>query len=132
MPSFSIDIEVSEQAIDELGHVNNVIYLDWVQKVSQEHWVAMAPEKMRKEGFWVVLSHYIAYKSPAFKGEKLRLTTWVTQMQGVKSERHVEISRIKDERLIAKAVTLWCYVDPEKQRPKRITSEMAALFLRRP
>lgn len=128
LKSFTLDIIVPKDAIDNLGHVNNVIYLEWVQMISQEHWVSSVSEELRKEGFWVVLNHFIEYKNSAFEGDELQLKTWVNKMEGVRSERHVSITRIKDDKLIAKAVTLWCFIEPVNHRPKRISPELTALF----
>lgn len=121
---------VPNEAIDDLGHVNNVIYLEWVQEVSTKHWTSRVSQNLRDEVFWVVLNHNIDYKNPAFEGDKLVLKTWVEKIGGVKSERHVEISRPKDNKVIVKAKTIWCLVDLEKQRPKRITSEISTVFVK--
>lgn len=126
---FTLERTVTQKSIDELGHVNNIIYLEWVQEISNKHWKSKVSEKMRSQVYWVVLNHFIEYKNPAFEGDSLVLKTWVELMEGVKSERHVEISRKKDNKLIVKAKTLWCLIDAKHLRPKRITPEMSALFI---
>lgn len=126
---FTTEITVSNDAIDELGHVNNVIYLQWVLQVSGEHWEKKVPLEIRENVYWVVLNHFIEYKNPAFLGDILILKTWVSKMEGVKSERHVEVRRKNDDKLIVKAKTLWCLVNAENMRPQRISSEMIAKFL---
>lgn len=127
--SFAFEITVPPEAIDELGHVNNVTYLEWVQEASYRHWSSVVPEAVQQEGNWVVLNHFIEYKAPAFKDEVLQLKTWVESMEGVKSKRHVEISRKKDQKLLVKALTLWCYIDVKSQKPKRIPEELTKLFI---
>lgn len=123
---------VPEDAIDELGHVNNVKYLQWVLEVSERHWSSTVPLAIREKVYWVVLNHFIEYKNPAFLNDTLVLKTWVTKMEGVRSERHVEIKRKKDDKIIVKAKTLWCLVDSKTLRPKRITSEIKIGFLNEP
>ncbi len=126
---FTVQKEVPGDAIDTLGHVNNVVYLEWVQEVSQMHWENRVDEALRKQMRWVVLTHYMEYKSPCFQGDVLELKTWVKAMKGVKSIRCVEIHRIKDDRLIVKTETEWCLVDAVTLRPKRISPELERIFV---
>lgn len=126
---YSFEIKVPESSIDELGHVNNVVYLEWVQLASQKHWESRVPKPLQKEGKWVVLNHFISYKSASFKNDVLVVKTWVESMEGVKSKRHVSISKKADDKLVVKAETLWCYIDAETHRPKRISPALGKLFL---
>lgn len=121
---YTITKRVPQQAIDALGHVNNVVYVDWIQEVSKKHWDNKTTPEQREKVFWVVLSHFIEYKSACFAGEVLELRTWVDTVEGTRSERCVEIWRKKDKQLAVKARTSWCLVDAETKRPKRITTEL--------
>ncbi len=131
MPSthFSISIKVHAQDIDQLGHVNNVVYLQWVQEVAAQHWKHKVSPQIRESVYWVVLDHAIHYKKPAFEGEELLIKTRVASMKGVRSERHTEIWRKKDHQLLVKAETMWCLMSADTHRPKRITPEIEAVFL---
>lgn len=126
---YSKEIKVSQKAIDEVGHVNNVVFLEWILMISEEHWNKTIPEKIRKNYFWVVLNHFIEYKNPAFENDVLLIKTSVEEMQGVKSKRNVEIRKKKNDQLLVRATTLWCLIDAETKRPKRITEEMSKDFL---
>ena len=129
MKIFSEKITVPASAIDENGHVNNIIYLQWCIQVAEKHWFTKAPENFQKSHFWVVLEHTISYKNPSFEGEELLVETWVTSAEGVKSERHYKITRSSDAKVLINAKTLWCFVEIESQRPARITEEIRTLFL---
>jgi len=122
------ELLVSHEVIDNLNHVNNVTYLQWVQDVGEKHWKAKAPQHIQEKYGWVVLNHYIEYKHPAFEGDTLTLTTWIETFSGVKCERRTEIYCKKDKKLIAKAKTLWCLIDLENQKPKRIQAEISEPF----
>lgn len=122
---------VPVEAIDGLGHVNNTVYLNWVQRISQKHWERTIPENQRKDIRWVVLSHFIEYKKPAFLGEELTVKTWVEQMEGVKSERHVQISKTQTGEEVAKVKTIWCLVDAENMRPQRIPKKLGEAFFKK-
>ena len=126
---FSEKITVPASAIDENGHVNNLIYLKWCIDLAEKHWFSTAPTSFHKTHFWVVLEHTIAYKNPSFEGEELLVETWVTKAEGVKSERHYKISRVADNKIMVNAKTLWCFVELESQKPARITEEIRTLFI---
>lgn len=123
--------KVPAEAIDDLGHVNNTVYLNWVQHISQKHWEKTIPENQRQDIKWVVLSHYIEYKKPAFAAEELYIKTWVEQMEGVRSERHVQISKKESGEEVAKAKTIWCLIDAQTMRPRRISKEMSEAFFKK-
>ncbi|MFC0580199.1 acyl-CoA thioesterase [Mesonia mobilis] len=125
---FQYEIEVQPEHIDDLKHVNNVTYLQWVQDVGEKHWNLKTSEELREKYGWVVLNHFIEYKSPAFLNEKLILKTWIQSHEGVKSERRVEVIRKKDNKIIAQAKTLWCLIEKQSHRPARITPEITEPF----
>ncbi len=122
MTPFEIQLEVTEDHIDELKHVNNVVYLQWVQDIANLHW-----DKLR-EGYdtsayvWVVLRHELDYSGQAVLGDTITARTWVGETAGIKSIRHVEF--YKGEKLLVKTQTFWCLVDSKTLRPKRITGEI--------
>lgn len=126
--AFEQKIEVEAPDIDQLGHVNNVTYVRWVQDIAVAHWTAVASKEDQKKFLWVVLRHEIDYKQPALLGDELIVRTWVGEATRLKFERHTEFSRAKDNRLVAKARTVWCSVDATTGRPIEVSSEVRAAF----
>ncbi len=120
-------IKVSEQDLDDLQHVNNVRYLEWIQDISREHWQLKAPVELQKELIWVVLSHHIEYKKAAFLGEELLLSTHVARNSGVTSNRIVEISH-KERGLLVRSETAWCLLNAKTLKPMRIPDSVKNLF----
>ena len=49
--------------LDELLHVNNVRYVQWIQDLAKDHWITATTPLQQKENIWVLLSHHIEYKS---------------------------------------------------------------------
>ena len=47
MNSFSLPILVAPEHIDTQGHVNNVVYVRWMQDAATAHWEAAAPAELR-------------------------------------------------------------------------------------
>ena len=125
---FPLPARVQDADIDGLGHVNNIVYLRWVQDAATAHWEVLAPPEVRSEIHWVVLRHEIDYKSPALPGDELLVETWIGAASGLSFERHTEILRAADRRLLARARTLWCPINARTGRPQRVSVELRALF----
>lgn len=128
MKSFELEIEVKPEHIDELHHVNNVVYLQWIQDVAKAHWEKLAPEDITTKYIWMVLRHEIDYASQALLGDILIAKTWVEWSEGVKSERHVEIRNKDSLKLVVKGKTLWCLLDAQTKRPSRIGEDIKSIF----
>jgi len=125
---FELVVAVDPADIDELGHVNNVTYLRWVQDAAVAHWNAAAPPVDRAKLFWVVLRHEIDYKHPAYAGEHVIARTWVGGATRLRFERHTELLRGADRSLLAKALTVWCPIDARTGRPTAVSPEVRASF----
>ena len=125
---FRLALRVAETDIDALGHVNNIVYLRWVQEAAIAHWRAVASAAAQAEIVWVVLRHEIDYIAPALRGDELVAKTWVGKAAGLTFERHTEIARAADEQLLARARTLWCPLNAQTGRPQRIKAELRAQF----
>src|SRR6266511_3922041 len=130
--AFELPITVREDDIDELDHVNNVVYLRWVQEAATAHWRVLAREEERARLLWVVIRHEIDYKRPAMPGDAIVARTWVGEADGLAFERHTEIVRADDgqnkEKLLARARTLWCPLDAKSMRPIEPGPEVRARF----
>ena len=126
---FSISVVAAAADIDELGHVNNAVYLRWVQDVATAHWRAVARNADIERYIWVVTRHEIDYLRPTVAGEALTLTTWVGAPKGARFDRFVHIVG-PDGRLRVRAVTIWALVDRVSGRVLRVPPEVAAPFLR--
>lgn len=111
---------VTPADIDDLGHVNNVVYVRWVQDVAAAHWEAATTAAERAGVGWVVLRHEIDYKHPARAGDEVVVCTWVGPPAAATFERHTEIVRAADRRLLARARSLWCPINPKTGRVQRI------------
>jgi acyl-CoA thioester hydrolase len=125
---FEMIIPVLPGDIDEQNHVNNTVYLRWVQDVATAHWRAVASPKAQETIGWVVLRHEIDYKGPATLGDEMVLRTWVGKATRLTFERFTEIRRNRDGRLLSEARTLWCPIDAQSGRPVRVSVEVRSRF----
>ncbi len=125
---FEMTVSVLPADIDEQNHVNNTVYLRWVQEVATAHWRAIASGEAQDDIGWVVLRHEIDYKAPAAFGDQIMLRTWVGKATRVTFERFTEIRRNGDGQLLSKARTLWCPINAQTSRPARVPAEVRAQF----
>jgi acyl-CoA thioester hydrolase len=125
---FAIPVTAVAADIDELGHVNNAVYLRWIQAVATAHWQAVARPEDVARFVWVVTRHEIDYLRPTLEGETLTLTTWVGTPKGARFDRFVEISDSAG-RVRVRAATVWALIDQASGRAVRVPPEVAAPFL---
>jgi len=125
---YEITIQVQPGDIDPLDHVNNVVYLRWVQEAAIAHWTAVAPAEAQAALYWVVVRHEIDYRRPALPGDEVIARTWVGAALQRDFERHTEILRARDRTLLARARTLWCPMDRRTGRPTSVSDEVRGAF----
>lgn len=129
--AFSHVITVGADDIDELGHVNNAVYLRYVDDVARAH---ASRQGLELEDFVaagalpVVRRHVVDYLRPAVRGDRLRVSTRVRALSGVRGVRDNEVRRVSDDALLVEAETLWAWLDPATLRPKRIPAAILRAF----
>jgi len=126
--AFEMIVSVLPEDIEQQNHVNNTVYLRWVQEVATAHWRAVATADARENIGWVVLRHEIDYKTPACVGDEVVLRTWVGKSTRLTFERFTEIRRSGDDQLLSNARTLWCPIDAQTARPIRVPAEVREQF----
>jgi acyl-CoA thioester hydrolase len=126
--AFEMSVSVLPSDIDEQNHVNNTVYLRWVQDVATAHWRAITSPESQEAIGWVVLRHEIDYKTPAALGDEIILHTWVGKATRLTFERFTEIRRKGGHQLLSQARTLWCPINTQTGRPIRVSAEVRAQF----
>ncbi|QUD87810.1 acyl-CoA thioesterase [Phenylobacterium montanum] len=124
---FAYSIEPAAEDFDVNGHVNNVVYLRWVQEAATSHWSSRMNEAEQAAWAWVVLRHEIDYRRPLLPGETAQLRTWVGPRRGPRFIRYVRIDG-PDGEVCAQASSDWCLIDAESRRPARVPDWMAERF----
>jgi acyl-CoA thioester hydrolase len=126
---FEHTITASQDDIDELGHVNNAVWVRWIQDMATLHWEALASPEHQSLYVWVVVRHEIDYLRFVLPGETVTGRTWVGEApKGARFDRHVEFSG-SDGKLRVRAKTTWAIIDKETGRALRVPPEVAAPFL---
>ena len=124
---FSTPVKIKPEDIDSMGHVNNVVYVRWIQEIAEAHWSSVVQEQTRQQYLWVVLRHEIDYKHPVFLNDQVTGTTWVGTHHGARFERFVSLSS-ESGKIFAEAKTIWCLLDSKTMKPLRIPEDILRLL----
>jgi acyl-CoA thioester hydrolase len=128
-PVFEMRLTAGGDDIDELGHVNNAVWVQWIQKVAVAHWDAVARSQDRDRYVWVVVRHEIDYLRALLPGEGVTGRTWVGEApRGARFDRHMEFVG-DDGRARVRAITQWAILDRETGRPLRVPPDVVAPFM---
>jgi acyl-CoA thioester hydrolase len=128
-PTFELALTATAEHIDELGHVNNAVWVQWIQKVAVAHWDSVALQAHKAAYYWVVVRHEIDYLRPAREGDLVIARTWVADApQGARFERFVEFTG-PDGKVCVRARTQWAIIDKALGRPIRVPSDVVAPFV---
>lgn len=128
MPIYTKEITVCKNDLDELNHVNNVRYVQWIQDIAKEHWFKNSTKEMNLTYFWVIASHHIEYKRSALLNDKITLKTYIEKTEGSFSTRIVEMYNTNTKKLLVKAKTNWCLMHIETKKSTIIPQEIINLF----
>lgn len=129
MPRFTKVITAAPEDIDELGHVNNAVWVRWIQDVAVSHWAAAAAPEHRDAYVWVVTRHEIDYRGNVSAGETVTAETWVPDPpKGARFDRHMRFTGA-DGRVKVEAVSTWAMLDRATGRLVRVRPDIAAPFL---
>jgi acyl-CoA thioester hydrolase len=125
-PIFKFEIKVTADEVDGNGHVNNVVYIQWMQNAAIRHaeTTGCTQKSLAAGGTWVVRTHQIEYLSPVFAGDAVTVLTWVSNLHKVRSLRKYKFIRAKGQILVARAETDWVFVNAKTGRPQAIADEI--------
>jgi acyl-CoA thioester hydrolase len=122
---------VRHYELDALGHVNNSVYVQYMQEAAIEGSTraGFGPEWYRARGTaWVIRRLTVRYLAQATYGETIAVETWVSQMRGPTSTREYDLTRTSDGARVARGRAQWVYLDLQKGKPIRFPAECAATF----
>ena len=113
--------------IDHMGHVNNSVYLRWVQEAVVGYWEKVAPAEAVATHLWVALKHEITYRRPAFLDDVVVADVFAEGVQGARAFFSTVIRR--GEEVVAEVKSSWCCLDAATQRPARLAKDVVRRFV---
>jgi acyl-CoA thioester hydrolase len=127
--SFTLEITPTAADIDELGHVNNAVWVRWIQDVATAHWMAVASPEQVSAYIWVVVRHEIDYAGNVRLGETVTARTWISDPpKGARFDRKMEFAS-GSGKVVVKSKTTWALIDRTTGRIARVPPNLAARFL---
>ena len=118
---------ISSADIDHMGHVNNSVYLRWVQEAVVRYWEKAAPADAVATHLWVALKHEITYRRPAFLDDKVVAEVIAERMEGARAFFATIIRR--GEEVVAEVKSCWCCLDAATRRPARLARTVVSRFV---
>ena len=128
MDSYSIVKTVTKEDLDDLNHVNNVVYVDWIQEVSKKHWEVVS-KNITSPYIWVVRRHDITYYGAAKLDDDVLVSTSVRDSKGPISYRKVHMQDNNTGKVLVKSLTEWCLLNSKTLKPIRVPENIKNLFL---
>lgn len=120
-------LTIAPDDIDHMGHVNNAVYLNWVQEAVVAYWEKVAPAEAVARHLWVALKHEITYRRPAFLEDDVIATVIAERVEGARAMFTTVVKR--GEEVLAEVQSSWCALDATTRRPIRVAKEIASRFL---
>lgn len=121
---FDLEMTVQAEHIDRLGHVNNVVYMQWMQQVATAHIDSLGlglKEYLELKHAMVAVEHHVQYRKAAFEGEKIILRTWLNEINALYLFRQYVFYRTQDQAVLFSGNTKWACVEIATGRPKRMS-----------
>lgn len=129
MTPFRTTITATPDDIDELGHVNNAVWVKWIQEVSVGHWRAFAPAADVDRYIWVVTRHEVDYRGNVSAGETVTAETWIPEPpRGARFDRCLRFTGA-DGKVRVEARSTWAIIDLTTNRLARVPAHLAELFM---
>jgi acyl-CoA thioester hydrolase len=126
---FTLTFTAAPGHIDVMGHVNNAVWVQWMEAIATAHWEAVAPAEHRASYAWVVTRHEIDYRGNIRQGDRVSAETFIPAgPKGAKFDRWVDF-RNAAGKVIVSARTTWAMIDRASGRLVRVPAAVAAPFL---
>ena len=126
---FALTFTASPEHIDENGHVNNTVWLRWMEDLATAHWLRDAEPEHVAAYAWFVLRHEIVYRGNAGLGDAVEGVTEIKERpSGARFDRHFTFTDANGKAVV-KAKTTWAMIDRASQRLMRVPAEVSAPFI---
>ena len=127
--AFHLTLTASAEHIDRMGHVNNAVWVQWMEAIATAHWEALATPEEQAAYAWLVVRHEINYRGNIREGEQALGETWVAAPpEGARFERSY-IFRNEAGKTLVTARTQWAMLDLAARRIMRVPPDLAERFL---
>ena len=123
---FRHPVAIQPADIDQMGHVNNAVYLKWVQEAVVDYWNSVAPPSAVAGHLWVALKHEITYLRPTFLQDNVVAEVIAEKVEGARAFFHTVLRRGDD--VLSEISSCWCCLDAATKRPARLALDVVGRF----
>jgi acyl-CoA thioester hydrolase len=127
MAVFRHPVAIEAADIDHMGHVNNAVYLKWVQEAVVDYWRSIAPPEAVAGHLWVALKHEITYRRPTFLQDNVVAEVIAEKVEGARAYFTTIVRR--GEEVLSEIKSSWCCLDAVTKRPARLARDIVGRFL---
>ncbi len=127
MTMFRHPVAIEPDDIDHMGHVNNSVYLKWVQDAVIDYWRSVAPADAVARHLWVALKHEITYRKPTFLQDVVVAEVIAERVEGARAFFRTVMKRGED--VLTEIQSCWCCLDVDSKRPARLGRDVIRRFL---
>ena len=127
MTVFRHPVAIEPADIDHMGHVNNAVYLKWVQEAVVDYWRSIAPPEAVAGHLWVALKHEITYRRPTFLQDNVVAEVIAEKVEGARAYFTTIVRR--GEEVLSEIKSSWCCLDAVTKRPARLARDIVGRFL---
>ena len=131
MQKICFELEVYSFHIDFIGHVNNIVYVQWMEigRTKLLEAIGLATHEIFNQGFVPVLVQTnIIYKSPLFLGDRVQVELWLSELRNASAIMQFRFYNTEGI-LAAEGWQKGLFADRKSMRPRRLRPEERALFL---
>ena len=128
MNRFTLTFTAGPEHIDVMNHVNNAVWVQWMEALATAHWEAHAAPEHVDAYAWVAVRHEIDYRGNIKLGESVEAETFIPEgPKGARFDRRVDF-RNAAGKVIVSARTTWAMVDRRTGKLLRVPAEVSAPF----
>ena len=124
---FRHQVAITAADIDHMGHVNNSVYLRWVQDAVVDYWQSVAPPDAVAKHLWVALKHEISFRKPTFIQDVVVAEVIAEKVEGARAFFTTIVKR--GEEVLSEVKSCWCCLDATSLRPSRLASDVVSRFV---
>ena len=124
---FRHPVAIQPDDIDHMGHVNNAVYLKWVQEAVVDYWSSVAPPSAVAQHLWVALKHEITYLRPTFLQDNVVAEVIAEKVDGARAFFRTVLRR--GDEVLSEISSCWCCIDAATKRPARLARDIVGRFL---
>ena len=124
---FRHQVAIQPDDIDHMGHVNNAVYLKWVQEAVVDYWSSVAPPNAVAQHLWVALKHEITYLRPTFLQDNVVAEVIAEKVDGARAFFRTILRR--GDEVLSEISSCWCCLDAATKRPARLARDIVGCFL---